>query len=184
MSITQELYRAVAVEDPDGRWELHRGKLREKPAMSFVHNEVMVELGYQLRAQLPPDAFVVRINAGRLSLGEDSYYIPDVLVMARPSGAPVSMQIAALETYGEPALLVAEVWSPSTGEYDVEGKLPRYQKRGDLEIWRIHPIDRRVDVWERLPGGVYQHKTFTEGVSAPRALPGVHIDLETLFAHV
>jgi Uma2 family endonuclease len=184
MSITQELYRAVAVEDHDGRWELHRGKLREKPSMSFAHNEVMVELGYQLRAQLPPEQFIVRINSGRLSLGEDSYYIPDVLVMRRPTGATAATHAPALETYSQPALLVAEVWSPSTGEYDVEGKLPRYRERGDLEIWRIHPVARSIDIWTRRANGEYELQSANWGVLTPSAFPGVRIDVGLLFAHV
>jgi Uma2 family endonuclease len=44
-----------------------------------------------------------------------------------------------LELYVEPLPLVVEVWSPSTGQYDVDEKLPEYQRRGDLEIWRFHP---------------------------------------------
>ncbi|MEP6871059.1 MAG: hypothetical protein ABI939_04320 [Anaerolineaceae bacterium] len=33
-----------------------------------------------------------------------------------------------------PLPFVAEVWLPSTGEYDVDEKFPQYQRRGDLEI--------------------------------------------------
>ena len=40
----------------------------------------------------------------------------------------------------DPLPLVAEVWSPSTGDYDIDTTAPVYQRRGDLEIWRIHPF--------------------------------------------
>ena len=61
-------------------------------------------------------------------------------------------------------------------------KLPEYQRRGDLEIWRIHPYDRTLIAWRRRPDGSYAQTTFTGGVVHPVALPGVAIDLDALFA--
>ena len=51
----------------------------------------------------------------------------------------------SLEVYEGPLPLVVEVWSASTGNYDVESKLLEYQRRGDLEIWRLHPYERRSE---------------------------------------
>jgi Uma2 family endonuclease len=76
---------------------------------------------------------------------------------------------------------VVEVWSPSTGDYDVDAKLPVYQQRGDLEIWRIHPYERTLTAWRRQPNGSYQETIHREGVVKPAALPGVAIDLGPLF---
>jgi Uma2 family endonuclease len=58
-----------------------------------------------------------------------------------------------LEYYEQPLPLVVEVWSPSTGEYDIDSKLPEYQARGDKEIWRLHPYERTVRSWQRQPDG-------------------------------
>ncbi len=30
MPVSEQTYRVVALEDPEGQWELHRGRLREK----------------------------------------------------------------------------------------------------------------------------------------------------------
>jgi Uma2 family endonuclease len=87
-----------------------------------------------------------------------------------------------LEVYAEPLPLVVEVWSPSTGDYDVDGKLPEYQQRGDLEIWRIHPYERTLTRWVRRPDGSYSESVQRGGTVAPAALPGVTIDLDALFA--
>jgi Uma2 family endonuclease len=87
-----------------------------------------------------------------------------------------------LEIYDQPLPLVVEVWSRSTGEYDVEEKLAVYQQRGDLEIWRIHPYERTLTAWRRLPDGSYEEVIFSEGIVHPVALPGVEIDLAVLFA--
>jgi Uma2 family endonuclease len=78
--------------------------------------------------------------------------------------------------------LVVEVWSPSTGEYDVDEQLPEYQARGDLEIWRVHPFERTLTVWRRQADGAYAHEVYEGGVVRPIALPGVTIDLDALFS--
>ena len=74
------------------------------------------------------------------------------------------------------------MWSRSTGDYDVEEKLAVYQQRGDLEIWRIHPYERTLTAWRRLPDGSYDETIHHEGVTRPTALPSVEIDLAALFA--
>ena len=83
--------------------------------------------------------------------------------------------------FSDPLPLVVEVWSPSTGDYDVDAKLPVYQQRGDLEIWRIHPYERTLTAWRRQPDGSYQETIHREGMVKPAALPGVAIDLGALF---
>ena len=77
--------------------------------------------------------------------------------------------------------LVAEVWSEPVGDYDVEEKLREYQRRGDLEIWRIHPHERTLTAWRRQPDGTYLETLHRGGAVQPAALPGVAIELERLF---
>jgi Uma2 family endonuclease len=88
----------------------------------------------------------------------------------------------SLETYAAPLPLVVEVWSPSTGEYDLETKLREYQLRSDLEIWRLHPYERTLTAWRRQPDGSYSESRHEAGTVQPIALPGVTIDLDALFA--
>ncbi len=76
---------------------------------------------------------------------------------------------------------MVEVWSPATGEYDINAKLPEYQRRGDLEIWRIHPYDRTLTAWRQQPDGSYVESLYTGGTVRPVALPNVAIDLDALF---
>jgi hypothetical protein len=86
-----------------------------------------------------------------------------------------------LEYYDDPAPLLTELWSRSTGNYDVNAKLPNYQKRGDLEIWRLQPYEQRLRAWRRQPNGTYQVSDHHGGIARPIALPGVEIDLDKLF---
>jgi Uma2 family endonuclease len=84
--------------------------------------------------------------------------------------------------YREPVPLVVEIWSPSTGSYDIDGKIPEYMNRGDQEIWRLHPYERTLKGWRRQADGSYQEFILSRGIVEPVALSGVTIDLDRLFA--
>jgi Uma2 family endonuclease len=182
MSVTAETYRRLALEDPEGHWELHHGRLREKPSMSFRHNDVIAYLGGQLIQQLDRSQFRVRTNSGHLRRTDITFYIPDVFVIPTSIIGPERDREDVLEVYDEPLPLVVEVRSPSTDAYDVDQKIPEYQRRGDLEIWRVHPFERTVTAWRRQPDGTYTETVFPGGRVQPIALPNVTIDFDALFA--
>ena len=75
-----------------------------------------------------------------------------------------------------------EIWSPSTGHYDIDEKIPGYQARGDLEIWRVHPYEHTIRVWRKRADGSYVESVHRGGELRPESLPGVVIDLGMLFA--
>ena len=52
----------------------------------------------------------------------------------------------------------------------------------DAEIWCVHPYDRTVTTWVRLPDGAYQETRYREGSVRPVALPNVTVALADLFA--
>ena len=181
MRVSEADYKRFALEHPDEKWELHCGTLREKPAMTWDHNLTARTLGRLLTQQLHPREYEVVVDQGRVRRSSQSYYIPDLYVV------PIALrrqlyQRGEIEAYPAPLPLVVEVWSPSTGEYDVDTKLPEYQQRGDLEIWRIHPYEHSLTAWRRQPDGSYTETLFTEGSIQPVALPGVTIELASLFA--
>lgn len=163
------------------RLELFRGSLREKPSVSFDHADLMTYLGLQLAAQLDRRAFAVHINHGRLRHGDQTYYIPDIIVIPAELAEPLRGNPAALEIYDAPLPLVVEIWSPSTGDYDVDAKIPAYMARGDAEIWRIHPYERTLTAWRRQADGTYVSQVFRGGTVQPATLPNVTIDLAALF---
>ncbi|MDP9366619.1 MAG: Uma2 family endonuclease [Chloroflexota bacterium] len=182
MPITAETYERIALEDPEGRWELHRGRLRGKPGMSFAHNQTIDRLSGQFYRQLDISLYAIRINHGHVNRTDETYYIPDLFVVPLGLDNQDWTLRNVLETYGQPLPLVVEVWSPSTGGYDVDAKFPEYQRRGDIEIWRIHPFDRVLTAWRRQPSGEYAVLEYRDGTVEPVALPGVKIDLDALFA--
>ena len=177
-----EVFERLALEDPEGRWELHHGLARQKPTnMTVEHNQIQYRLFTELVRQLDPAEFEVRGGAGRTRRSTESYYIPDLMVIPAAYVSHLRSGRGNLEVYSDPLPLVIEIWSPSTGRYDVDSKLPEYQLRGDVEIWRIHPYQRTVHAWQRQSDGSYSESLLRTGIVQLAGLPGVQIDLDRLF---
>jgi Uma2 family endonuclease len=178
--ITEEAYQRLVFSDPDHQWELHDGQLREKPGMTWEHLDFVMHLGILLGNQLDRRQF--RIFAeGRVRRPAATIFMPDLMVVPTSFGQAWRGRPGTLAIFSEPLPLVVEVWSASTGDYDVAAKLPVYQQRGDREIWLIHPYDRTLTAWRRQPDGTYEESVYREGVITPVALPGVTIPLADLF---
>ena len=180
--ISEEAYERLALAETDRKWELRDGHLREKPGMTFAHNWLEMKLGYMLMSQLDWSVYQVRVDAGRVRRPSATSFIPDVFVLPTAYTIPLLERSDILEVYDQPLPLVVEVWSRSTGDYDVEEKLAVYRTRGDLEIWRIHPYERMLTAWRCLPDGSYDETIYRNGVVSSMALPGVEIDLAALFS--
>jgi Uma2 family endonuclease len=80
--------------------------------------------------------------------------MPDLMVVPTAYSEEIRDR-PVLAIFSDPLPLVVEIWSPSTGDYDVDAKVPVYQQRGDQEIWRIHPYERTLTSWQRQPDGSY-----------------------------
>jgi Uma2 family endonuclease len=177
--VSEDLYREIALGDP--RLELHHGQLREKLSMSVEHNNIADLLATSLRNQLDRGEYRVRENLGRLRHSADTYFIPDVVVIPAGMVQALSARPGSLDAYTDPMPLVVEIWSPSTGAYDIREKIAAYQQRGDHEIWFIHPYQRTLTAWVRQADGAYLQEIASGGIVQPSSLPGVTIDLDALF---
>ena len=181
MPVSEQAYRKFVLEHPDEKWELVCGELRRKPDMTWEHNHTYRKLGWRLREQLDESEFEVVADSGRVRRSEQNYFIPDLYVVPMEQVRRLFAEPGTLEAYPEPLPLVVEVWSPSTGEYDVTTKLDEYKRRGDAEIWFIHPYERTLTAWRRQPDGSYGEMTFHGGTVQPAFLPDVSIDLDALW---
>lgn len=177
MAVSYATYERLALED-DVTWELVCGKLREKPLMTQEHNSIARTLARELLRTLPKDLDVER-NAPALKVSENNYFVPDVAVIPRDLQRTLAGS-SSLETYEAALPFVAEVWSPSTGNYDVETKFPEYRARGDLEVWGIHPRDRTVTAWPRQLDGSYSESVYSSGSVRIESLR-IEISLDRLF---
>ena len=179
--VSEETYRRFALSDPQGQWELCNGQLREKPGMSVEHGDVMMVLAALIHNQLDRNEYHVRAGHARLRRSADTYYVPDIAVIPTAFVQALLDQPGSLDAYPEPLPLVVEIWSPSKGQYDINEKLPDYQARGDLEIWYVHPYERTLTTWRRQSQGTYTETVYGGGNVRPESLPGVVINLATLF---
>ncbi len=148
--------------------------------MTMPHNSLAFELARHISNQLDGEPYVVRSQSGHVATASGGYRIPDVAVLPLASTRRFR-ESYELEEYAEPLPFVAEVWSPSTGDFDVETKFPEYRQRGDAVIWRVHPYERTVIAWERRPDGSYDERLHPTGRVTIPSLPGVSIDLDALF---
>lgn len=184
MPVTERTFELVALEDPEGQWELHRGHLREKRGMTAAHNQLRVDLAFALMQQLDRGEDTVRIDSARAKRSDETYYIPNVFVVPTRLVLPQLDATVRLEIYEEPLPFIAEIWTRSTAGYDVDAKIPEYMKRGDSEIWHVHPYLHTVTAWRRHADGAYTESVFHGGTVRLHALPNVAIDLDSLFARV
>jgi Uma2 family endonuclease len=181
MSVTEQEYIRLALAEPDTKWELFCGELRVRPPMTWEHVRSAAFLHDELRRQLPRDQYVILSEAGRLRRDERHSFIPDVMVVPVTLARELFREPGTLASFPVPLPVVAEVWSPSTGGYDVAEKPPEYQRRGDLEIWFLHPYERTITAWVRRSNGGYDETLHRAGIVRLSALPGVAIDLDALF---
>jgi len=152
--------------------------------MTAAHNQLGVDLAFAVMQQLDRGEYTVRIDSARAKRGDETYYIPDVFVVPTRLVLPQLGVTDRLEIYDEPLPFIAEIWSPSTGGYDVDAKVPEYMKRGDSEIWRLHPYERTVTAWRRQADGSYTESVYSGGKVRLHAPSEVTVDLDALFAPV
>jgi Uma2 family endonuclease len=178
--ISEQEYRELALNDPDSRWELWDGTLVEKPLMSMKHDDVAFHLGYLLQSQLDRSVFRVNVNGGRTRHSPRNYFIPDVVVIPAALVLPFANDPRAFNAFAEPLPLEVEIWSRTTGDYDIAAKLQGYRECGDTEIWFIHPYERTLTAWRRQPDASYVEDTYRSGLVPVASLPGVVIDFDAL----
>jgi Uma2 family endonuclease len=178
---TWDDFEQFIFEHPEKQWELCDGAVREKPGMASEHNDPLFYLAHDIASQLDRRVYRVRSNSTHLQRATASYFIPDIIVFPTASFRESLGQMHRLEKYEEPMFLVVEIWSRSTGNYDIDTKIPEYQARGDLEIWRLDPYERTLAVWRRNQAGTYDETHYTGGLVTVASLPNVVVDLDALF---
>ena len=168
----------------DERVELIDGiaYVREPPAPSRCHQELVGELHFQIRLALegkPCRVYIAPFDVRLPDSGEADAQIktvvqPDVLVVCDPG------KLDQRGMRGGPDW-IAEVLSPSTARHDQVIKLPVYERAGVREVWFVNPADRTVTI-HRLEAGRYGRPLILRltGRTAIGAIPGVCIDWDRL----
>jgi Uma2 family endonuclease len=156
------------------------GYVREPPAPSRLHQELVGELYLQIRAALkgrPCRAYVAPFDVRLPKSNEpddqiDTVVQPDIFIVC---------DLGKLDERGMRGApdWVAEVLSPGTARHDQILKLAVYERARVAEVWLIHPTDRTLSLY-RLAGERYGPPTLLQwrGKTKMTAVPEVSIDWE------
>jgi Uma2 family endonuclease len=167
--------------DEDFRAELFDGKIMMMAPPTSNHQQVSMELSFQIRTYLegkPCKVFAapysVRLFPKKDSR-DDTVFEPDIVVIC-------DQKKRDDKGCNGPPDLVIEILSPSTASYDCVYKLRKYEKAGVREYWIVDPKTKAVAVYI-LEDGHY----VTSGYEAPEKVPvsvlkGCVIDLQAVFA--
>jgi Uma2 family endonuclease len=178
--MSMEDYEQFVVSGVEGAWELHDGQLVEKLRMGAEHGVIPMLLGHLLLLQIDRASYQV-VSELRVRRPLATVFLPDLMIIPASMFEAFRGLPGTLAIFVDPLPLVVEVWSPSTGDYDVETNIPVYMQRGDLEIWRIHPYERTVTSWVRQDDGTYRETVYRSGEIRLAALPGVEIAVDDIF---
>jgi Uma2 family endonuclease len=156
--------------------------VREPPAPSRSHQQIVVELCKQLATALenrPCEVYVAPFDVRLPKSTEEDDQIdtvvqPDVLIVSD------LQKLDARGVRGAPDWL-AEVVSPGTAKHDQLVKLPAYERAGVREVWFINPVARTVSIY-CLEAGHYGRPTLLglKGQTSLTAVPGVTVDWDRL----
>jgi Uma2 family endonuclease len=155
----------AAEEISEIRSEYVEGWVRAMTGGSVHHNQVKFNCGYQLMRQLRESRCRPFDSDMRLRLrrqGRTRFYYPDLQVVCH-SNAPT-------ELFQDLPVLIIEVLSPSTRQYDLDEKLSAYLQVTSLECYII--LEQHIPlaiVMRRTPQGFLRE--CYEGVEATIDLP-------------
>ncbi len=160
--------------------------VKEPPAPSRIHQELVGELHLQIRSALEGKSFRLYLAPFDVRLPKsdepdeevDTVVQPDLVIVGDPG------KLDERGMRGAPDW-IAEVLSPSTARHDQLRKVPVYERSGVAEVWLIHPIDRTVTLY-RLDGGRYGPPSVLElrGQTTLVAVPGVSVNWDRVLSHL
>jgi Uma2 family endonuclease len=166
----------VGVLAPDARVELIEGAIIDMPAIRTDHASIVDRLAH-LSMAVVRDRAIVRVQ-GPVRLSRSSEPQPDIAVLV-----PRPDYYRHAHPAGDDTLLVIEV-SDSTLRYDRDVKVPLYARYAVPEVWIVDVQGERVLFFRSPAEGAYRDQLTDArpGEVSPASLPGVAIDLSTLFA--
>ena len=106
--MSEEEYEQFVLSGIDGAWELHDGRLVEKPGMTWEHHDIITLLGHLLLQQL--DRAEYRVFAeSRVRGPTATIFMPDVAVIPTSYGKDFRGRPGTLAIFSQPLPLVVEV---------------------------------------------------------------------------
>lgn len=174
LRLPAESYLALA--DDGYLYELIDGVVIMSPSPTPLHQAVMLEIAYQIKAFLrlnPIGRVLVETDVVLMRRADksDLVYRPE-LVFYRQSG---SRQQIPERLEGPPDLIV-EVLSPATRNLDLKTKREDYEVAGVTEYWVVDPNAKSM-LFLRLSNGKYEEVQADGDTFVSEAVPGFRLNL-------
>src|SRR5262245_59244288 len=99
--ISEEAYQQIVLSDPEHKWELVEGRLREKPGMTWEHNDIVSLLNYLLQSQLDFRQYRVFFES-RVRRSTGNIFIPDLAVIPIAFGREFEDRPGVLAIFAQP----------------------------------------------------------------------------------
>ena len=132
----------VNIPSDGKRYELLEGTLHVTPAPSPLHQRVSKRLQRMLEAYFEEQKLGEVFNAPiDVILTDQDVVQPDLVLVTDPA------QISKRGIEGPPLLLV-EILSPSTRDYDQTAKAQRYATLGVRHYWIVDPDAQRMECYQ------------------------------------
>jgi Uma2 family endonuclease len=171
--------RIKALPDDGNRYEVISGELFVTPAPRAVHQRVLLYFALELVPYVDAHRLGAVFPApADIEFADDTLVQPDISVAPLVSGrAPASWdEVKSL-------LLVVEILSPRTADYDRGVKRRLYQQHGVGEYWIVDTDRRLVERWTAGASESTPHTRILEWQPKPEHAPLV-IDVEALFTRI
>lgn len=172
--LSLEAFLAWENEQPD-RHEYHRGEYFCMVGGRRGHGRVIANLMRHLGNHFDASSCQAFSENMKVQVGIDSILYPDVFVTC-------DKHFSATETVFTSPVVVIEVLSPSTQEYDRNAKFAIYRRLASLrEYALIDPDTRRVEVFRPQPDGNWSLFDMTERGSIHLECVDFELSIEKLF---
>jgi len=143
------------------RNEYHDGQMFPVGAASLAHSLLLINTGRRLAERLDGTPCRVTVASLRVRVSPSKYVYPDLLVYC---GKP-TLTDEHNDTITNPKV-IAEVLSPSTGDYDYGKKFILYRSLESFEEYLLVSQDLpRIEVYRKTPEGRWVLSTY-EGLNA------------------
>ena len=166
----------LALPDDGYRYELIDGVVIMSPSPTPLHQAVMLEIAYQIKAFLkgcPIGRVLVETDVvlTRRADKSDLVYRPELVFYLHKDGH----QRIPDRLEGPPDLVV-EVQSPATRRLDLKTKHEDYEAAGVPEYWLFDP-EAKTMLFLRLTNGHYTEMEPQKDVFTSEAVPGFRLNL-------
>lgn len=167
----------LAIGETQIRYELIDGVVVMSPSPTAQHQQLIMDIAYQIRAFLDQSKLgrvfpKLDVNL-RAALDREVVYRPDIVYVSNERADIIQKHIIAA-----PDVLV-EISSPDSRQYDSVTKKNDYEAAGVREYWLIDPLESKMTFFVR------QGEKFVE--SAPQgdtfastAIPGFTLELNRI----